>query len=425
MQVSVETGEGTERTLKVQVPAETLSQEVENRLKSLSGSVKIDGFRPGKVPLKVIKQHYEDRVFQEVASEVLQSSFRDALTQENLNPTGDPVISAQTMEVGKPLEYTATFDVISDFQLAPISDLALERFESEVTDADVDNMIATLREQRASWSEVDRASEEGDKVSISFKGTIDGVAFDGGSSDNTPVVIGSGSMIPGFEENLKGLSKSDTTSFKVPFPEDYQAKDLAGKEAEFAIEVKLIEESVLPEVDEEFAKAFGIEDGNVDQLKEEIKNNLGRELKRRISMDLKNKVMDQLLEHNSQVEVPKSAIQAEAETLQKQAAEMMQGKSAQVEDFIDEATRRLKLGAILESVLKVSGLELTQENVKTRIEEMAKDYADPEEFVNHYYNNPELLKGIQSVVIEDMLVDWIVQGAKVTDVKTTFAELTK
>jgi len=424
MQVSVEAGEGTERTLKIQVPAETINQAVESRLQSMRGNVKIDGFRPGKVPVSVIKKRYGTQIFQEVAGEMIQNTFRDALTQENLRPTGDPEISAQTMELGQPLEYTAIFDVIADFQLSSVSDLTLERFESEITENDVDNMIETLRTQRLIWKEVDRASADGDKVSISFKGTIDGVAFDGGASENTPVVIGSGSMIPGFEDQLKGLSKSDATTIKVPFPEDYKAEELAGKEADFAIEIKLIEESVLPEIDEEFSKAFGIENGSVEQLKEEIKSNLKRELDRRISLDLKAKVMDQLLEHNH-VEIPGSAIQEEAKLLQKKSAELTQGKSSVIEDFIEEATRRLKLGAILEEVLKVSGLELTHEVVKSRIEEMSKDYDDPEEFVNHYYNNPELLKGIEAVVIEDLLVEWIVAGANVTNVKTSFVELTK
>lgn len=424
MQVSVETGEGTERTLKIQVPAETLNQEVENRIKSMRGNVKIDGFRPGKVPVSVIKKRYGAQVFQEVAGEMLQSTFQDALTQENLKPAGAPVFDAQTMELGEPLEYTATFDVVEEITLAPIADIKLERLAADVSAADVENMIETLRNQRVIWSEVDRASEDGDRVSVSFKGTIDGEAFDGGSSENTPVIIGSASMIPGFEDQLKGLSKADTTTIKTPFPDDYKTQELAGKEAEFAIEVKLVEAPTLPEINEEFAKAFGVEDGSVDNLKSEIKGNMERELQNRIRADLKTKVMEQLLEKNP-ISAPKSVVQEEAKTLQKQTSEMTQGQEAPLETFTEEATKRVKLGLILGEVAKLATITPSQEMVKERIESMAKDYSEPEEFVNHYYGNQELLKSVENLVVEELIVDWIVDSATVTDVKTTFDELMK
>ena len=424
MQVSVETGEGSERILKVQVPAETINQEVENRMQSMRGNVKIDGFRPGKVPVSVIKKRYGTQIFQEVAGEVIQNSFRDALTQENLQPAGDPSITPQTMEIGKPLEYTATFDVIEEFTLSPASEISLERLEAEVTDADVDNMIETLRKQRITWVEEERAAEDGDKVTVSFVGSIDGEAFDGGSSESTPVVIGSGSMIPGFEEKLKGLSKSDNTTITVPFPDDYAAQELAGKNADFAIEVKLVESSALPEVNEEFVTGFGVEDGSIDKLKVEIKGNMERELSNRIKVDLKTKVMDQLIEKN-QVNAPKSVVQEEAQALQKQTAEMTQGQEAPLDSFTEEATRRVKLGIILNEVAKVSAVTPSQDMVKERIESMAKDYSDPEEFVKHYYGNKDLLRSVENIVVEDLIVDWIVNSAVVTDVKTTFDELMK
>ena len=424
MQVSVETGEGTERTLKIQVPAETINQAVESRLQSMRGNVKIDGFRPGKVPVSVIKKRYGTQIFQEVAGEMIQNTFRDALTQENLSPAGDPSINAQTMELGQPLEYTATFDVIEPVTLAPIADINLERLDAEITESDVSNMIETLRKQRLDWKEEDRAGQDGDRVSISFKGTIDGEAFDGGSSENTPVVIGSGSMIPGFEDQLKGLSKSDTTSIKVPFPEDYSAKELAGKDAEFAIEVKQVESPSLPEVNEEFAKAFGVEDGSVETLKAEIKGNMERELMNRVRSDLKSKVIEQLLEKN-QVNAPKSVVQEEAKTLQKQTAEMTQGQEAPIETFIDDATKRVKLGIIFSELAKDAAITPTADMVKERVEIMAKDYSDPEEFIKHYYANQDLLRSVENIVIEDLIIDWIVSGATVTDAKTTFDDLMK
>ena len=424
MQVSVETGEGSERILKIQVPAETINQAVESRLQSMRGNIKIDGFRPGKVPVSVIKKRYGTQIFQEVAGEMIQNSFRDALTQENLKPAGDPSIDPQTMELGQPLEYTATFDVMEEITLAPVADLNIERLEAEVSGSDVDNMIETLRTQRVDWKEEDRAAEDGDRVSVSFAGTIDGEAFDGGSSENTPVVIGSGSMIPGFEDQLKGLSKADATSIKVPFPDDYKAQDLAGKEAEFAIEVKLVESPSLPEVNEEFAKIFGIEDGNVDKLKAEIKNNMERELSNRIRADLKSKVIEQLLEKN-QVNAPKSVVQEEMHALQKQTAEMMQVQEAPLETFTEEATKRVKLGIIFSELAKVAAVVPTQDMVKERIESMAKDYSDPEEFVKHYFGNQDLLKSVENIVIEDLIIDWVVNGATVTGAKTTFEKLMK
>lgn len=423
MQVSVETGEGTERTLKIQVPAETLNQEVENRLKSMSGNVKIHGFRPGKVPLKVVKQHYGTQIFQEVAGEMIQNTFRDALTQENLNPAGDPVINAQSMQLGEPLEYTATFDVIEPITLSPISDIKLERLEAEVLDADVDDMIETLRKQRLSWNEEDRAAEDGDKVTISFKGTVDGEPFAGGDAENVPVVIGSGSMIPGFEDQLTGLSKAGNTTIKTKFPDDYNAEEFAGKDVEFSVEVQKVESPTLPDVDEEFVKVFGVEDGNVETLKQEINANMRRELDNRIRTDLKMKVMDQLIENN-QLDVPGSIVQEEAQALQKQTAASMQTAEQPIESFISDATRRVKLGIILAEVAKTAQLTVDPDMVKNRVELMSSDYSDPAEFVKHYYSNPELLRSVENLVMEDAVVDWIVNGAAVTNVKTTFKELT-
>lgn len=422
MQVSVEAGEGAERILKIEVPAEVLDQELENRLKSMSGNIKIDGFRPGKVPFSVIKKQYGGRVFHDVAGEIIQSSFRDAITQESLSIVGEPTITPEKMEPGQPLIYTATFDVAEEITLNPVSDIKLERLDAKVEDADVDNMIETLRKQRVVWNETESPAKEGDKVSISFKGTVDGEAFSGGEAENVPVIIGSGSMIPGFEEQLTGLAKAGTTIIKTPFPDDYHEKSLAGKDAEFAIEVISVESSSLPEVDEAFVKEFGIEDGTVEKLKEEIKANMERELINRVKMDLKAKVMNQL-DENNQINVPKSIVRQEAQELQKRDAENMQGQELPIETYTKDATKRVKLGMLLGEVIKQSGITSSPDLVKARVEEMAKEYSDPEEFVKHYYSNQDLLRSVESIVMEDMTVDWIVSNAKVTDVKSTFDEL--
>lgn len=422
MQVSVEAGEGLERKLKIQIPTETVDMQVESRLKSMLPRVKIDGFRPGKVPLKVVKQHYGEQVFQEVAGELMQNSFRDALTQENLNPAGDPAISAESIKQGEPLEFTATFEVYPDIELAPVTGIKLEKIRSAVTDADVDKMIETLRKQRTSWNVVERAADDDDKVVVDFKGMIDGEAFDGGSADGVPVVIGSGSMIPGFEGHLKGLKAGDETTFKVNFPDDYKADHLAGKEAEFAVTVKTVEESSLPEVDEEFAKSFGVEDGSTEKLREDIRGNMERELENRIRTEMKNAVMDKLIEANP-IDVPAAIVSQEAETLQKQTATQLPGSEQPVETYMDDATRRVKLGLILAEVVKTAEIKPDAEKVRQRVEAMSKDYEDPDEFVRYYQSNPQLLRGIETLVMEDMVVDWIVDQADVNETERSFDDL--
>ena len=422
MQVSVEAGEGLERKLKIQIPTETVEMQVESRLKSMLPRVKIDGFRPGKVPLKVVKQHYGDQIFQEVAGELIQNSFRDALTQENLNPAGDPSISTDGIKQGEPLEFTATFEIYPEVELAPVAGIKLEKIKSSVTDADVDKMIETLRKQRAGWSEVDRTSADGDRVTIDFKGTINGEAFDGGSADGVPVVIGSGSMIPGFEDKLTGLKAGEESTFKVNFPDDYKAEHLAGKEAEFAVLVKTVEEPSLPEIDEAFAQSFGVQDGNVDQLHRDIRANMERELDNRIRGEMKNAVMNRLIEQNP-IDVPAAIVREEAETLRKQTAAQMPGAEQPVETYMDNATRRVKLGLILAEVVKIAAIQPDAEKVRERVEAMSKDYEDPQEFVRYYQSNPQLLRGIETLVLEDMVVDWIVDQADVDETERSFDDL--
>ena len=422
MQVSVEAGEGLERTLKIQIPTETVEMQVESRLKSMLPRVKIDGFRPGKVPLKVVKQHYGNQVFQEVAGELIQNSFRDALTQENLNPAGDPSISTDGIKQGEPLEFTATFEVYPEVELSPVSAIKLEKINSAVTEADVDKMIETLRKQRTGWSEVERAAADDDRITIDFKGMVDGEAFDGGSAEAVPVVIGSGAMIPGFEEHLKGLKAGDENTFKVDFPDDYKAEQLAGKEAEFAVTVKTVEQPSLPEIDAEFAKAFGVEDGGVDRLREDIRGNMERELENRVRSEIKNAVMEQLIEQNP-IDVPAAIVQQEAETLQKQTAAQMPGSEQPLDTYNVEATRRVKLGLILAEVVKTAAIQPDAGKVRERVETMSKDYEDPDEFVRYYQSNPQLLRGIETLVMEDMVVDWIIDQAEVSETERSFDDL--
>ena len=422
MQVSVETGEGLERKLTVQVPAETVDAQVESRLQSMRSQVKIDGFRPGKVPLNVVKKRYATQVFQEVAGEVMQNTFRDAVTQENLKPASDPSIEPISFQLGQPLEYVATFEVYPELELAPVADLKIEKLVAEIQDADVDGLLDTLRKQKADWSEVERAAEDGDRVTMSFKGSIDGELFEGGSADNVPLVIGSNSMIPGFEEQLIGLAKDAESTINITFPADYSAANLAGKPAEFAITVSKVEASELPELDDAFAKDFGVEEGGLEKLREDVRNNMQRELGNRIASDLKAKVMDQLLEVNA-VQVPKAIVLEEAGTLKQQAN--AQGSDQPVEMFMADAERRVKLGMVLADLVKLSGLQADQSKVDERLEAMAKDYEQPSEFVNHYKSNSQMMRGVESLVVEDMIVDWVVGQAKVSTIDSSFDEVMK
>ena len=423
MQVSVEAGEGLKRKVTVQVPSETIDSEVTNRLKSLQGRVKIDGFRPGKVPLQVVKQRYGQQVLQEVAGEIMENSFRDALNQENLRPAGEPVINAPTIKSGQPLEFTASFEVYPEVALSPVSDLKVTRYNASVQDVDIDNMLETLRKQSAKWNEVERAAEDGDRVTVDFVGTVDGVEFEGGSATSVPLVLGSGSMIPGFEEQVKGLSKGGNGTVKVTFPEDYQAEHLQGKAAEFAVTVNLVEAPELPAVDDEFAKAFGIAEGGLDKLKQDIRANMERELENRIRAEVKNSVMDQLASANP-MEIPDAIVQQEAETMKAQA-ESQQGSNLPLESYLDEARRRVLLGMLLAESIKISGIQVNPETVRERIETISRDYEDPAEVVRYYQSNPQLLRSVETLVMEDMVVDWIVSQADVTVVEKSFDELMK
>ena len=425
MQVSVEVGEGLERKLTVQVPAETIDKEVESRLNSMRSRVKVDGFRPGKVPLKVVKQQYGASVVQEVVGEVMQTSLRDAVVQESLNPAGNPTIEPKSIEPGKPLEYVATFEVYPEITLNDCSTLEIERATAEVAEADVDKMIDTLQKQRTSYETVDRASKDGDQLTVDFIGSIDGEEFEGGKAEGVPVVLGSNSMIPGFEENLVGKSAGDEFKFDVNFPDDYHAENLKGKLATFDTKVIAVAEPRLAELDEEFAKSFGVEDGSMDKLRADIRENMERELHNKLQEALKKDVMDKLLAAN-EVPVPKALIDHECENLQKQMTEagnLQQGMSLPKELFEGEAKRRVGLGLVIGEVVKKSELKPDADRVTAKIEEISKTYEDPQEVVNHYNSNPQLKQGIEGLVMEEMVVDWIVDQAKVTDAPTSFQDL--
>lgn len=423
MQVSVESGEGLKRKLTVQVPSEKLEAEVANRLKSLQGRVKIDGFRPGKVPLQVVKQRYSKQVLQEVAGEIMETSFREALTQENLRPVGDPVINAVAIKSGQPLEFTASFEVYPEVTLAPVSELKINKSMASVQDSDIDAMMETLRKQATTWKTAERAAQNTDRVTLDFVGSVDGDIFEGGSAKGVPLVLGSGSMIPGFEEQLVGLSVADTATVKVTFPADYQAAHLQGKAAEFAVTVVLVEAPALAPLDDDFAKTLGVTEGGLERLKQDVRANMERELDNRVRAEVKNNVMDQLASANPMV-LPEAIVQQEAASLKEQDSSQ-QGSDLPLEAYLDEARRRVQLGMILAEAIKLAAIKVDADKVRQRIELISKDYEDPAEVVRYYLGNPQLLRGVETLVMEDMVVDWIVSQAKVTEVNKSFDDVMK
>lgn len=427
MQVSMEAGEGLERKLTIQVPAETVEKEVESRLKSMSSRVKVDGFRPGKVPLKIVKQQYGAQVHQEVIGDVLQTSFRDAVIKEDLRPAGAPSIEPKNMTLGQPLEYIATFEIYPEFDIADCSKLKIERVKAEIADSDIDKMIETLRKQRTTYDTVERAAKDGDQVTISFEGFINGEAFEGGKGDNIPVVIGSNSMIPGFEDQLVGKSAGDEFKIEVSFPDDYHVDELKSKPAVFESKVDSVGEPKLAEVNEDFVKAFGIADGLVDSLRAEIRNNMQRELHNKLQNSLKNNVMDALLKAND-VQIPKALIDEESAQLQQQMASQanLQGNMTLPKElFEEEAKRRVGLGLIIGEVVKTAEIKVDPARIKAKIEEIASTYEDPQQVIDHYKQNPQLMSSIEALVMEEMVVDWVVDQAKISDVDSSFDELMK
>ncbi|MCG8382930.1 MAG: trigger factor [Gammaproteobacteria bacterium] len=431
MQVSLESSDGLERKLKVEIPAERIDSAVNKKITDLSRTVKIKGFRPGKVPAKVIEARYGAQVQQEVLGEVIQESFQEAIKEQALRPAGFPDIAPGEIVAGKDFEYMATFEVFPEIELASPDSIEVDKPSAGVTDKDVDEMVEELRQQRATWEDADRAATEGDQVVIDFKGSIEGEAFEGGASDNFNLVLGSGSMIPGFEDQLTGVSANDEKNITVTFPEDYQAENLAGKEAVFEVKVHTVQASILPEVDETFIKAFGVENGGIEELKETVRKNMERELEQAIESSIKQQVMDGLLEIND-IPVPTSMVNEEIgrmkqQFMQRLGAQGQSGNLPQLEDelFKGDAERRVKLGLIVSELSQQENITATANDVRNFIEKLASSYQEPEQVVNYYYQNQELLSNIEGMVVEQKTAEWVLDKAKVTDKESDFRSIVK
>lgn len=432
MQVSLETTSGLERRLTIGVPAEQVESEVEKRLKEAARNVRINGFRKGKVPLSEVKRRFGAGVRQEVVGEVISRSFYEAVQKENVKPAGQPSIEPKQLAAGKDLEYVATFEVYPTVSLSDLTAYELTRVTAEVTDADVDNMIEVLRKHQATWTEVERAAAEEDKVNIDFVGTKDGVEFAGGKAEGQDLVLGSKSMIPGFEEGIVGMKAGEEKVVKVTFPEDYQSEELKGADAEFTIKVNSVSESVLPELDKAFFQKFGVEKGGEKQFRKEVKANMERELKNAIKAKIKGQVMDALIASHT-TEVPKALVANEINVLRDQMLQRFGGQNQNFDVksllpdtmFQEEAERRVTLGLIVGEIVKSAKLQPDAKRVKAMIEDIASTYQEPQEVIDYYNSNRELLAGVESAVLEDQVVDYILSQAKVTEQQSSYDDVIK
>ncbi len=427
MQVSVETLSDLERRVTVQVPAEQVTKEIQDRLLSLSRRVKIDGFRPGKTPLKVVKRMYGDQVRYEAVSELMEHSLREALVQEKLNPLGGPKLEPKNLEEGHDLEYCATFEVMPEFDLSGFESIAVERPVADVTEQDVDHMIETLRQQRAIWNTVDRSAHIGDRVRFDFNGTIDGQEFAGGNRENAELILGKGTMLKDFETHLFNLNAGAETGFDLTFPEDYQAKEVAGKVAHFQIKLHIVEEAHLPEVDDAFAESFDVKEGGVAALRQSLRENMERELRDAIQTAVKKQVLQGLLEANT-IPLPRTLIDVEIEQLARQMhlpTDASDERSQQFKTYLFEADarRRVALGLLISRLASIQNIKVDEQRVRQHLHSIAATYQEPAEVVRWYEQTPQALDNMRALVIEEQVVDWLLERAQVTEKTSTFAEI--
>lgn len=426
MEVSVESTSALERRMTVQLSAEHVEREVDDRLRTLSKRARLKGFRPGKVPLKVVRQHYGDDVRQDVVRDLLQSSWSDAITERQLSPAGGPRIDAVKADPGAGLEYTAVFEVYPEIKLDMTEGLKVRRPQVTIDPADVDAMLENLRGQRAAWEPVERAAANGDQVTVDFDGTVDGKAFPGGHGEAVPVLLGSGRMIAGFESGIEGMSAGEERDIDVTFPEDYQVQDLAGRAATFHVKAREVAERRLPELDAAFCESFGVEDGNLDTLRAEVEQNMRRELEENIRAKLKEQLLDRLLEANP-VDLPEAMVADEIRRSREEMLARMGIKDADKapelpdEMFADRAKRRVGLGLLMGELIKRESIEIEAERVQQKLESLTQDYEEPEQMIRAYRGNADAMRQVESLVLEEQVADWLLERAEIVDEPSSFA----
>lgn len=428
MQVSVETTSELGRKITVEVPEEKIQEQLATRLKSLASKVKIDGFRPGKAPQSLIHKRYGSSVREEVVADLIQSSFYEAIREEKLNPAAGPQILPKESAEGRGLTYVADFEIMPEFVLFPLESLQVKRYVSEVTGDDLDAMVLRLREQRKTWRTVERAAAQGDRLTVTFEGKTGEESFTNGKVENFQVVLGSNQLIPGFEDKLVGASAGSNLTFELSFPDDYGVERLAGKPAEFSVAVESVEESVIPELDSEFVKSFGVEDGDIGEFSSDIKQNMEREMKRALQNKTKSSVMEALYERHSTLTLPNVLVGQELDQLVKPYMEAAQKRNQPVPKDLNErfepiARQRVALRLILDKIIEATKLTLDRKRVRAVVEELALSYEDPQQVVNWYYANPDQLSQVENMVLEEQLVDTIIGKAVVAEEKIAFKEL--
>jgi trigger factor len=412
--------------MEVAVPAARVSQEIDARLLRVSRTARINGFRPGKAPIHVVRQHYGAQVREEVLGELVRSSFADAVQQENLKPAGGPRIEPIDVEAGGDLKYAASFEVYPEILLVGTEGMELSRPVAEVSEADVDTMIESLRKQRPNWVSVTRACQDGDRLTVDFEGRIDGQVFEGGAGKGIVFPIGAGRMLTDFEAGLRGAAAGETRTFPLVFPADYGKAELAGRTAEFTVTLQKVEEPQLPEIDAEFCRAFGVDEGGVEALRAEVRSNMERELAQTVAVRMKMQVMDKLLAANP-LDLPRVLLDAEIREMQLDTMRRMGAQNARQlpprESFEQGARRRVALGLLINELVRAQGIEPDAARVEARLDELVLATGDPDAARQQYLQNEQALRQLQMMTIEDQVVDWLVGRAQVTEQRTTFRDL--
>ena len=430
MQVSIESSTGLERQLKIGVPADRIESEVAQRLQKATKTVSIKGFRKGKVPLKVVKQQFGKGVRQEVVGEIVNSSFYEAIAQEKLQPVGQPRIDDLKDSEGQDLEFLAVFEVYPEIELADLGKVSITRPVTDLNDSDLDKMIEVLRDQQATFEASDKPAVDGDQLNIDYVGTKGGEEFAGGKAEGQDLVLGSSSMIPGFEDGLVGANPGDEKVLKLKFPKDYHAEELKGAKVEFAVVVNSVSSKQMPEMNDEFFKLYGVDEGGLEKFREDVMQNMERELRNAMRSKIKNRVMNQLFDLNK-VELPALLVDNEITQLKQQMVQQFGGGqqidlSMLPDDmFREKAERRASLGVIVSEIVKVEGLTPDEDSVRERINEIASTYEQPKEVVDYYYSQQQLLSSVEAVVLEDQVTELVLSKAKVADEACSYEDAVK
>jgi trigger factor len=428
MMVTVESTGTLERRMRVELPAERIEKEVESRLKSVGKTAKLKGFRPGKIPANVVRQRYGKQVRQEVLTELMGQSYRDAVVQENLNPVAHPRIEPEITDKDDSFAFVATFEVMPEITLQGLDKIEVTRPEIEITDEDCDDMIENLRKQKATWKVVERESAETDRVVVDFDGTLKGEPIEGGEGREVPVVLGLGQMLPDFEQGLTGVKADEEKTFKVKFPKDYHVEELANKKVDFSVKVHRVEEEELPPLDDSLAEIYGVEEGGLEKLRKDVVENMEREADQKIRNDVRDQAMTALLDANP-VEAPNSLIQQEAHTMQHEAMRQFgiedHDKAPPIENFTDAAEKRVRLSLLIRQLVDDNKIELDADRLRERVEQICAGYENSEEMVTAYLGNPQVMARIEPLVMEEQAVEWIVENGVEKKKKIDFKDYMK